>query len=330
MKFYYISNDTRLGPFSLEEMKHQGITPDTLVWHKGMPDWKEAATLPELADYLAPPIPTSSYDDDDDRFEDEPVDDDYAEEIPIMPSAREPEPQPRHYTYAGAPSRVAEAADPEKKKSKAGFIALFSVLVVLALVCMMMLTKPSREEYVDVVGRNTTDYIVEHIDKSVLSESETLAGTAKFATSKAVGMLLEHGVTVEDHFLYNQARLSIGDRSFTIGYGLFGHVFTYDKEEIARAVEQYIAAERKKVEESTIGETVGEVIDFGVETAKALGVDKQIEEAFDSIKVQAVQKGGEIIEEVKKKGSEFIDETKEKAKEKLAETAEDLLNELRN
>ena len=41
MKYYVIVQDMRTGPFTLDEVKRQHLTPDTLVWHKGMPDWKE-------------------------------------------------------------------------------------------------------------------------------------------------------------------------------------------------------------------------------------------------------------------------------------------------
>lgn len=42
MEFYYIENDTRKGPFSLEEIMEAGIRPDTMVWHTGMDSWARA------------------------------------------------------------------------------------------------------------------------------------------------------------------------------------------------------------------------------------------------------------------------------------------------
>ena len=40
MKIYIVKDDMRLGPFTLEEVKRQGISADTLVWFKGMPDYR--------------------------------------------------------------------------------------------------------------------------------------------------------------------------------------------------------------------------------------------------------------------------------------------------
>ena len=60
MKIYIVKDDMRLGPFTLEEVKRQGISADTLVWFKGMPDWKEARAIPELAKPMSmAELPTS-------------------------------------------------------------------------------------------------------------------------------------------------------------------------------------------------------------------------------------------------------------------------------
>ena len=60
MKIYIVKDDMRLGPFTLEEVKRQGISADTLVWFKGMPDWKEARAIPELAGAYIPDIPPAT------------------------------------------------------------------------------------------------------------------------------------------------------------------------------------------------------------------------------------------------------------------------------
>lgn len=310
MKFYIIKDDLRLGPFTLEEVKQQGLTSDTLVWHKGMPDWKEACTVPELLDAIVPDV-HEEYASEECNAAEEVVDD-----CPPIPEPPQPRVQPRRYSYAPTPAPM--PTEP-KKKSKAGIIALVSVLVVLIILCIMMLTKPSRTDYVDTITRNTTEYIVERIDKSVLASSETLSGTAKFATSQAVSALLEHNIQVEDYFIFNTASVKIGDRTITVGFGMFSHVFTFDKEDLAKAVNEYLEKQRAKEENSVIGaaeEALGDALEFGKETAEKLGIDEQdINNAVDSIKHRAIEKGGEIVDEVM-----------EKAKEKGKEALEDLLN----
>ena len=71
-KYFYLENKEQLGPFTIEELKQKGIRQDTLVWYKGMVEWKRADKFPELKDILkevdappptppeVPPIPTES------------------------------------------------------------------------------------------------------------------------------------------------------------------------------------------------------------------------------------------------------------------------------
>ena len=58
MAQYYIGkNNERLGPFPVEQLIANGITPDTLVWCTGMPGWAKAKDVPEVAELFAPQQP---------------------------------------------------------------------------------------------------------------------------------------------------------------------------------------------------------------------------------------------------------------------------------
>jgi len=63
-QYYYLNGSTKMGPFSLETLKHAPIKPDTLVWNNSLADWVEARSLPELQIFfvahspnIIPPIP---------------------------------------------------------------------------------------------------------------------------------------------------------------------------------------------------------------------------------------------------------------------------------
>ena len=58
MAQYYIGkNNQRQGPYPVEKLLSYGVTPDTLVWCSGMPGWKRANEVPEVAALFAPPQP---------------------------------------------------------------------------------------------------------------------------------------------------------------------------------------------------------------------------------------------------------------------------------
>ncbi len=51
-EYYIASGGTHLGPFTKEMLRTNGITRETLVWHQGMPEWRRAGDVAELADIL--------------------------------------------------------------------------------------------------------------------------------------------------------------------------------------------------------------------------------------------------------------------------------------
>ncbi|MBB1138978.1 RDD family protein [Myroides sp. WP-1] len=57
-KFFIVRNDQKYGPYTKEELVGFVITPDTLVWYEGLPDWTEAKNIEELSDLFQYPIVT--------------------------------------------------------------------------------------------------------------------------------------------------------------------------------------------------------------------------------------------------------------------------------
>lgn len=55
MQYWIIENGESKGPFSLEELKAQNISPQTKIWHKGLENWTPLNELPLLHD-IFPPI----------------------------------------------------------------------------------------------------------------------------------------------------------------------------------------------------------------------------------------------------------------------------------
>lgn len=47
-KYFYTDGTTSLGPFTLEELRNEGIKVDTLVWFQGMKEWQRADSVDEL------------------------------------------------------------------------------------------------------------------------------------------------------------------------------------------------------------------------------------------------------------------------------------------
>lgn len=48
MNFWFYDGTNKVGPLSLDQIKQYNITPNTLVWHSGLPDWIKASEMEEL------------------------------------------------------------------------------------------------------------------------------------------------------------------------------------------------------------------------------------------------------------------------------------------
>lgn len=53
--YYIIINDQQQGPFAKEELLSRGLSPQTMVWCQGMPDWMPASSVHDLNDLFARP-----------------------------------------------------------------------------------------------------------------------------------------------------------------------------------------------------------------------------------------------------------------------------------
>ncbi len=53
-QYYLVKDGQRVGPFELEQLAQQELTPETLAWTEGMANWEPAGTIPALASIFAP------------------------------------------------------------------------------------------------------------------------------------------------------------------------------------------------------------------------------------------------------------------------------------
>ncbi|MDE6558733.1 MAG: GYF domain-containing protein [Muribaculaceae bacterium] len=50
--WYIIYNGQQVGPLERQQLSSYNLTPGSMVWHEGMPEWQPAGNVPELQDIL--------------------------------------------------------------------------------------------------------------------------------------------------------------------------------------------------------------------------------------------------------------------------------------
>ncbi|MDE5842393.1 MAG: GYF domain-containing protein [Muribaculaceae bacterium] len=51
--WYIIYNGQQVGPLERQQLSSYNLTPGSMVWHEGMPEWQPAGNVPELQDLLS-------------------------------------------------------------------------------------------------------------------------------------------------------------------------------------------------------------------------------------------------------------------------------------
>lgn len=126
MNYWTIIDNRHAGPFTAEQLMERGLSPDTPVWHPGLPDWVEAREIPELCSMI-----------------------ESARTAPAPEPPAEPEPQPEPQPYGGfapaqqpwrndAPRRPWQAEPPMQPAPQCPPAYLAWSIIVTILCCQVL------------------------------------------------------------------------------------------------------------------------------------------------------------------------------------------------
>lgn len=112
---------------------------------------------------------------------------------------------------------------------------LIALACLAALAGIAAVTCPDKQAHKDAIMSVVNEKINESLDPSDLSIFAESLGTA------LVGIVLENRLTVKNYFVFSTGALrDLDDLSRTVSVGVFGHVFTFSKEDLDRALEELV------------------------------------------------------------------------------------------
>lgn len=309
MKYFIVKDGTRQGPYTVEELAMQRLSPDTLVWTRGMPDWAEAQTVPELSgaiDHDVPDVPDAG-----------------TQQAPIgemapppLPGDDEMQPQEQYGGMQPEPTtpvngNYMQAAEPKKKSSRGWIVALVALVVLAVLV----ISKPSRSSHLDAIDRACYDYLSESVDSSIVGGIPVMSDGVKNLAGSFIGEVVEQHFELHDRLLWNVGKFTYGGKEKTVSVGILGHVFTFDKDDVAQAVRKYAEEHRSTTATDAASDAAVQAMKGAVDAARQ-AVDavvsqvdsSQVTQKLDSAANQAVDKvASKAADEAKQAAEGIVD-----------------------
>lgn len=108
-KYFYTNGVNKIGPFTLEELKEQNLSRETLIWYYGLDKWKELSEIEELhslTNSIPPPLKFSEITNTDNSS----------------------------YNEKGLTEKAITAKTPKSRKKTNAFLAITAVLIVIILI----------------------------------------------------------------------------------------------------------------------------------------------------------------------------------------------------
>lgn len=232
MEFHLIRNGKQEGPFSIDELAQQGINPESEVWAPGMADWMQAGDVPELTAVLQRAEFEASQQAA--RAAENQVQTGQPYDPPVYPSQ----------TTSQAPPRVPIGEEPKKKSGCTPW--LIAALVLAILFATMVFTCPDRHDHEAAIQEVTKSWVDDKVNEN-LDAITGVGGVFGDLINKAIKEITGIGtdkvissyLDVKNYVVCSVGRMSIGEnKEKMVSLGLFGHVFTFGKEDIEKAWSQ--------------------------------------------------------------------------------------------
>lgn len=308
MEFHLIKNGKQEGPFSIEELSQQGISPESEVWAPGMADWMQAGDVPELTAVLQRA-----------EFEASQQAASAAENQATMGQPYDPVVPPTQ-----APSQVPPRwpVQDETKKKSGCTPWLIAALVLAILFATMVFTCPERQDHEAAIQEVTKAWVDNKVDEN-LGSITGIGGVFGDLINKALKQLTGAGtdkvinkfLDVQNYVVCSVGRISIGNNEQKmVSLGVFGHVFTFGEDDIekawTRAMDDYEAnhhitpppAPAPQTDEEADAQTEEDMTDPRMLPDSVMGIE--IPEGMDSM---VNQMANEAVRMAKKWAKQQID-----------------------
>ena len=189
---------------------------------------------------------------------------------------------------------------------------LLSVLILLMVAILMTLTRPDKERHKEAMLKAIEEYVDEE-SKDRLGDN-VLAKISKGVVMKTAETALNSKLNEHNYFLCNTTSVRLKGKDNTLSLGVFGMVFTFDKEMIRDKLDEALKTkEYNQTERETAKQSAKELKKLQKEQRKR---ERQLEkEKRKQLEKEKRKHERELAKERKRKEKELRKEQKRREKE---------------
>lgn len=185
------------------------------------------------------------------------------------------------------------------------------IIIVLLVAVLMVLTVPDKAKHKEAMMEAINEYVEEEtVDK--LGDT-VLARLGKGVIVKTVETALNSKLKIENYYLFNKTYVRLDGEDQMLSLGMFGHVFTFDKEMIREKLEEAMnAKEEAKSEKEAAKQSAKELKRLQKEQRKR---EKELAKEAKRKAKEAKKEAKRKAKEAKRKAKEAEKEARRRAKE---------------
>lgn len=238
MTYFILINNQQQGPYTLDELRSRNITSATLVWREGMADWTPAWKVAELvslfhadaadnAQTTPPPAPSAGA---------------ATAGATVAATTDEAAAQGRsnaNQLYADAQddetvdhgNGYEEREEHKSHTLRNGCIGL--ILVLAAMAIGLMATCPTEQAHREAITKEMNRFIKESTD----NQGDAWGIIGNIISQKIVGVVVDNLIEVDNYGVCSVGSITFKGKTHRVSFGILGHVFTFDADDIQRALE---------------------------------------------------------------------------------------------
>ncbi len=115
---------------------------------------------------------------------------------------------------------------------------IIAAVAVIALLGIAVVTYPDKQAHKDAILAVINEKLNDSIRKDAKDGDEGLAVLGASIGTSVSGWILDNGLTVDNRFLYSVGRFNTGKEIRQVSFGVFGHVFTFSKEDVDKILKE--------------------------------------------------------------------------------------------